>query len=497
MMHLQMLFKLQIKRALRSVSFSRNLVGGFFLGFLVFMVFVYVLILAFSLRKVIEDGFGFEDALAFLNANLFFILIGEFFYRYFLQKMPVIELQNYLHLPIPRSSIVHYMLMKSFISPLSIVMILLFTPFALTEIAPEMGRAAALGWLSSIVFASWAIHWVVMFTKQRLGDNLISVAVMFIVYTVSFGAQYFGWYNAGEILAPYFETAMVSIVPSFGMFLVILLLYYFTFLYYRKVAYLEELSRNMDVQFVNHSLGFMSRFGLAGTIADLEWKLIIRHKKSRNYLFISLLFLFYGIIFYGNDMYMDEDGYSHFFLFIGIFITGIFMFQYGQLFLSWNSANFDFFLVNHKGIEALVLGKYLLFVFISVVCFILSVPYVYYGIDVLFAHMATFLFNMGVNIHLVVLMALWKPKPMDLNKSAMFNYEGVGAAQFLMFFPLMIFPYMIYLPIAMVFDYKVGLISLGIIGLIGIIFFRQLSQLAINNLIKNRYSIATSFRQET
>lgn len=173
------------------------------------------------------------------------------------------------------------------------------------------------------------------------------------------------------------------------------------------------------------------------------------------------------------------------------------MFQYGQLFLSWNSANFDFFLMNHKGIEALVRGKYLLFAFISIVCFILSVPYVYYGWNVLFVHIATFLFNMGVNIHLVVLMALWKPKPMDINKSAMFNYEGVGAAQFLMFIPLMIFPYLIYLPIAMVFDFKVGLITLGLIGLVGILFFRQLSQLAIDNLIRNRYSVATSFRQET
>lgn len=496
-MHLLMLFKLQIKRTFRSVSFSRNLVGGFFLGLLVLMVLIYVLIFAFALKKIIEDGFGFEDALVFLNANLFFILIGEYFYRYFLQKLPVIELQNYLHLPIPRSSIVHYMLMKSFISPLSIVMILLFTPFALNEIAPEMGRVAAFGWLSAIIFASWSIHWIVMFTKQRLGDNLIGIAAMFIVYTASFGAQYFGWYNAGELLAPYFETAMVSIAPSIGMFAVIGLLYFGTFLYYRKVAYLEELSRSMDVQFVNHSLGFMSRFGTAGTIADLEWKLIIRHKKSRNYLFISLIFLFYGILFYGNELYAGEDGFSHFFLFIGIFITGIFMFQYGQLFLSWNSANFDFFLMNHKGIEALVRGKYLLFAFISIVCFILSVPYVYYGWNVLFVHIATFLFNMGVNIHLVVLMALWKPKPMDINKSAMFNYEGVGAAQFLMFIPLMIFPYLIYLPIAMVFDFKVGLITLGLIGLVGILFFRQLSQLAIDNLIRNRYSVATSFRQET
>jgi hypothetical protein len=32
---------------------------------------------------------------------------------------------------------------------------------------------------------------------------------------------------------------------------------------------------------------------------------------------------------------------------------------------------------------------------------------------------------------------------MDLNKGAMFNYEGVGAAQFLIIIPLMAGPYLV------------------------------------------------------
>ena len=110
--------------------------------------------------------------------------------------------------------------------------------------------------------------------------------------------------------------------------------------FYFDNAYLEDLSAEDEIRFVGQSIGFFSRFGLAGELANLEWKLIIRHKKSRTYLMLSAFFLLYGLIFYTNPMYQSEDGgVSAIFIFVGVFITGIFMIQYGQQFLSWNSGN--------------------------------------------------------------------------------------------------------------------------------------------------------------
>ena len=63
---------------------------------------------------------------------------------------------------------------------------------------------------------------------------------------------------------------------------------------------------------------------------------------------------------------------------------------------------------------------------------------------------------------------------MDLNKGAMFNYEGVGAAQFLMIIPMMVAPYLIYLPFAILFNFYAGLAALSTVGIIGIIFFNKL-----------------------
>src|SRR5690606_21794881 len=138
----------------------------------------------------------------------------------------------------------------------------------------------------------------------------------------------------------------------------------------------------------------------------------------------------------------------------------------------------------------------LLLISISLLCFLLSVPYVYFGWKFLLIHLATFLFNAGILIHMIIYLALWKPKPMDLNKGGMFNYEGVGAAQFLMIIPMMVAPYAIYLPFALIFNSYVGLLALGTIGVIGVLFFNKLAKMNVNRVLKNRYEISSSFRQE-
>lgn len=488
--------RLQFLRSVRSVSLSRDLAGGVLVGFFVFVVFLYVLGVAFSLKRIIETGFKSDDAIAFLNMHLLYLFVAEFMLRYFLQKLPLMELENFLHLPIKRSAIVHFLLGKSFISPLNIAFPVLLTPFAMSEVASIHGTLGAYSWLFTIILLSWSMHWGVLLFKVRFGDSIIGVLVVFCLAIIDAALKYIDWFHPGELLSPLFAVALDSVLPVFALIVIFLLLYKLSHRYYLNNAYLEGIEKGSADRYVNKSLGFLSRMGLSGEFADLEWKLILRHKKSRNYLFLSVLFLLYGVIFYSDSRYGSTGGIPYIYIFVGIFVTGVFMIQYGQLFLSWNSANFDFFLCRPSGAESLIKGKYLLFYLISTVCFLLSVPYVYYGWEVLLVHAVSYLFNIGVTIHLVVNLALWKPKPMDLNKGTFFNYEGVGVAQYLMILPMVIVPYLIFVPFSLIFNTYIGLLALAVTGVIGIIFNEKLTMIAVRRLITHRYEISTSFRQE-
>jgi hypothetical protein len=103
---------------------------------------------------------------------------------------------------------------------------------------------------------------------------------------------------------------------------------------------------------------------------------------------------------------------------------------------------------------------------------------------------------MGVSLHVIVYMALWKPKPMNLKKIAMFNYEGVGIAQFLMAIPLIVLPYLVFIPSTLLIGDYFGLMVLGAVGLCGLIFHDRLTSMCINKLIRDKYLISSTFRQE-
>lgn len=490
------LLTLHWRKSLRSVSLGRSILSGLILTFLAVLLLAYLLLLGFSLPTILREGLGIENVIHFLNSHLFFFFLFEVIYRFMFQQLPVIELEKFLPLPIKTSTIIHYLLGQSFVSPLTIIVLLLFTPFSFMEVGPSFGTETGLVWLGTLVLVSWTLHWLMLWFKQQFGDKIIGLLIIFILMGSGIFSAYYGWFNMGEIMRPIFAASLGSPIPLLVMFLAFILSYSLAFSYYFKNSYVEDLSSQKSTKFSGRSLSFFSRFGLAGDMANLELKLILRHKKSRSYLFISGLFLLYGLFFYGDDSLATKTGFSGFFIFVGIFITGIFLMQYGQLLLSWNSSSFDFYLSQPGGARELIKGKILVFAAISSLCFLLSVPYVFYGWKFLFLHLVTFLFNIGINLHIIVLMALWKPKPMDLNKSAMFNYEGVGIAQFLMALPFLLLPYAIYLPVAYFSNWQWGLIALGVIGLIGIIFHKKLTDISVRRLINNKYNISASFRGE-
>src|SRR5699024_507457 len=280
-------------------------------------------------------------------------------------------------------------LLNSFITALNIVAALLFTPFALTEIKEVYGLAGALYWLFTVLGISWSIHWFMLWFKQKYEDSLSGILLFFGIYVVSIAGLYYGWFNIGEWVTPFLDSALQSWIPLALVIAAGFGLYMRAFWYYRDHAYLEELESGKESRFFSGSISAFNRFGLAGTMADLELRLILRHKRPRTQLAISTLFLLYGLIFYRDANFSEEiPGIT---IFIGIFITGVIIMNYGQYFLSWNAAYFDFFSSQYEGIKALVKGKYLLFGAFSLFCFLVSIPYIYYGWQILFIHGATFL----------------------------------------------------------------------------------------------------------
>jgi ABC-type sugar transport system permease subunit len=91
-------------------------------------------------------------------------------------------------------------------------------------------------------------------------------------------------------------------------------------------------------------------------------------------------------------------------------------------------------------------------------------------------------------------MATTNRKRFDLNAGA-FDFQGRGVGQFLIMLPVIIPP----LLIVSVFRYggypDYGLPVIGLLGLFGLILYRPLLRLIHSLFKKQKYQIATSFRE--
>lgn len=481
------------KEQFRSAVWAKNLVGNIFLGFAALMITVYALLLGLFLDRIIEAVMPDNDPIAVLNGIIIYYFAFEFFIRFFLQGVPVLSIEPYLHLPMKKSKMIHFMLRKSTLSPFNILGILFFAPFAIKVVGGSFGTEAGIGWIVFIIGLAFMLHYLMILFKKKLNEHPNLLFGMLILIAGLGALDFYNVISLSSASASMMEAVINTPYFAFIPVLLSILFYYLNFNFLVNNTYPEEIAIRKSKSRVSGDFAFLKRFGHRGELMAAELKLIIRHKRPRSTALLSAVFLFYGLIFYPNPEYQKMEWI---FVFVGVFVTGIFFIQYGQFLLSWDSSFFDFVLVRKSTFKQYIEAKYYLFVAVSTILFVLSLGYGYFGWKIVLINLCAYLFNIGVNVFAVMRIAMFSPKKIDLNKRAAFNYEGVGAAQFLIAIPIMILPYLFYAPFAIAGYADIGIILTGAIGLIGFILRDKTLTMITDHFTKNRHKIAAGFRAQ-
>ncbi len=465
----------------RSGSFGRELGLTIFISIIAIFLFAMVVSLSFLLPNIIpeiSEGAA-ANPIGFFNSFLIYYFFIELFIRYFLQKVPVLDIQPYLTHPLKRSFIAKFLLGKSMLSLINVISLVLAIPFAIKVVAPAVGNTNAFCWVLAIFFLSISLHFFNILFKKRLEDNLwVWIAIIGLCTANYFLATYSNidlLSYAGSAFDALVYQPLWTLVPL----TLLVILAFSSYKMFVSNLYLEELSakESSNSETYSDKLSFLGNYGLSGQLILEEFRMIIRHKRTRSVLMLSLVFLGYGLIFFPNKSYDDMKGFH---VFLGIFITGIFAINYGQFAWSWNTNQLDFFFTRPLALTTWIKSRYLLILFATLTSTILSIPYVYFGWEVLLALMTCSIYNIGINIPLMLRLSMWGPKPIDLNKGAFMNYQGTGAAQWLMGIPVLLGPFVIYTPLYYTLGHVSGLIGIAVTGLIGLslrdFFIRKIEQ---------------------
>lgn len=477
----------------RSSSVGKDTAIQIMLGFIVVALVGYSLALGFALEKIIINTLKQKDAINFLNGLLIYYFLGGFITRYFLQSLPALEAQPYLHLPIPRSKIVNFLIGKSLVHVINISVFLLFTPFALGVVAETYGIAQAWVWLLSLWFLSLINHFMVILVKVNLAQSALTLFTFIVICTLVACADYFGWLKLSLVSEILFSKALHGYTLGWILILIIILFYYAIYRTFKNKLYPEEFSVQENQTFQSANWEFLQKFGLLGAWAKVELKLILRNKRSRELLLMHTVFLLFPLGFYSYTK--NQDSYGSL-LFFGMISSGFFTMNYGQFLFSWQGAHFDFTLTQPTSIRQFVESKYWLLVSTTMVWFLFSIPYVFLGWQFLLINLAASLYNIGINTFVVMNMSMWGAKRIDLKHSGSLNFEGIGAAQWIMGLPLFAGPYVFYIPLSLMGYPMLGLVSVGMAGLIGMIFQKLNIDFTTLRLSNRRHLMASNFRKD-
>ena len=83
---------------------------------------------------------------------------------------------------------------------------------------------------------------------------------------------------------------------------------------------------------------------------------------------------------------------------------------------------------------------------------------------------------------------------MDLSRGGAFNYQGIGAMNWLATIPAFIFPILVYTPFKYFGSPALGIAFIGFTGIIGLLCMKPLINMITNNFYKRKYIMATGFR---
>ncbi len=483
----------ELKAFWRSKNTGKSIVIRVVMGIFIFYLLLNVLVLGFFLDKILDKTFPREDLVVAFCGIILIYYLSDLLMRLQLQDLPTLRVQPYLQLPVKRNSLVKYLAFTALLSVFNLWPFILFVPFVLKIVATDSGGLTALAFIVSIAGLTVFNNYLALYIKRKSNLNgwifLIVSGVIILV-----GVSDFYWHLISIRKISYLFFGHLINQPLFALVPVLLgvLMYYLNFLYLKQNLYLEELgSRKASSYKSSTEYPLLNRFGSVGDLAGNEIKLILRNKRSRSALIMGLFFMFYGLIFYTNHLY--GEGWR---IFVGMFMTGIFIINYGQFMFSWQASHFDGLLVSKVSFSDFLKAKYLLFTVVSTGFFLLTTPYVYFGWQILLIHFIMYVWNIGVNTTLVLFFANRNYKRIDLSKGAAFNWEGVSGNQWILSIPLLLAPYVIYAPFALLGHAGIGLALLAITGIV-FIFTRGfwIKQLEADFYTK-RYKIAEGFRNK-
>ena len=485
----QTLFTLAWRETIRSAYWGKSLATNIGLGFLAVYFSVCFLILGFAIPEMLTKSFPNADPVSKFNGILLAYFAVDLIIRQLMQKLPTVSFKPLLLLNIRRPKIANYLMIRSVFNFFNVLPLFLLLPVTFSLVANAHSGLATTSWFLAVFILIFSNHFLAIYLKWRFNEAEYGFFILLAALAGLFAVNHYGIVDLSGALGKLLD--LILVYPALTILLILLpvLFYFLNVRFLQSRMFLNVLSGKQKEEKIR-DYSWLDKMGETGRFIALELKLIWRNKRPRSLAMMTVLMLSYGLLIYRAQPGQEIPGFA--FVLGGIIMVGMFSISYGQFFPAWHSNYFSMLMCQRLTMKQFLRSFYMLVTVVSVICYLLTLPYAFLFPKIVYTHLAMLLYNLGVNIPIMFFVGMYSKKRLDLGQSTVMNYQGVSATQWLGALPLMLGPITLYYLFKLIFGDTGSYIALGAIGLTGILcnsiiidFFAKQYRKQKHQLIKN------------
>lgn len=481
---------LEWKAFTRSASFASNLALKILMAFVAIYFILIFLALGFGAFYILNK-MNLEP-LVTVNKFLIYYFLFDLIVRLLLQKIPVMNIRPLLIFPIKKSTIVHFSLGKTALSFFNFVHAFFFLPFSIVLIYEGYDVLSVILWHISLLSLVYINNFLNILLNNK--DNLLATFIGIIAVLAAL--HYYQLFKITNYSAPFFD-GLFHIKWLFAILVAVLTgLYCITFTYFKSNLYLDAGLSTKDEIAKTENFTWLNQFGTVGTFLKNDIKLIKRNKRSKTTIGLSIMFLFYGLLFFSSGIEAYNNPIMH--IFAGIFVSGGFLITFGQFVPSWDSAYYPLMMTQNIPYRGYLNSKWWLMVIGTLISTILATFYLYFGWQVYLTIVVGAIYNIGINSHLVLLGGAYTKTPIDLSsgKGAFGDKKAFNPKTMLISIPQLALPVALYWAGSSLRDATTGLVLVAIVGIVGFAMRNRVFSLIEKIYKTEKYATIDAYKQK-
>ena len=370
------------------------------------------------------DG-GAKEAYHVMNSGLIFILALDFLLRLPFLKTPTQEVKPYLLLPIKRSRLIDFLLLRSGLNSFNLLWLFLFVPFAIITVTKFYGIGGVLTYCIGIWLLIVFNNYWYLLCRTLMDERIWWVLLPIVVYGGIAAALFvpddsplFGFFiDLGEG----FITG--NILTFICVLVAISLMWFINRSIMQKLVY-NELNKTEDTTVQVKTVSeykFLDRYGEIGEYIRLELKLLLRNKVCRKSLYsVTAIVLIFSLTISFSDIY--DGGSRDFFVLYNYIIFGI---LFLSPLMSYEGNYIDGLMSRKESIYTLLRAKYILYSIAILIPLFLMIPAMATGKLAVLSCIGWAVFVAGCVYFCLFQLAVYNNRTVDLN-AKMTNRQNMG-----------------------------------------------------------------------